>query len=397
MWQKIKNVYHLSQALLAAIYFNFPSKKLTVVGVTGTDGKTTTVHMISHILESAGKKVSMVSSIGAQIGTKTLNTGYHVSTPSPFQVQKLLDDAVKAKSNYFVLEATSHGLDQNRLGFVDIKVAVLTNITTEHMDYHKNWQNYALAKAKLFQTAQTSVLNIDDSKSYSYLSKLITNKLINYSISTKGQINPKSFPVLLNLPGDYNLSNALAAAAACQTLGVEKFKIQKALKTFKAPAGRMQEIDMGQNFKAVVDFAHTPNALKNALRTLKTKSSCKLIAVFGAASGRDKSKRKPMGEVADDFSDVIVLTSEDPRNEKPLEICEQIASGVKKKILNKNLFIIPDRKEAIGFAISKAQKGDTVGFFGKGHEQSMNILGREYPWDEAAEVELAIKTLSKNA
>src|SRR3989344_5460646 len=172
MWQKLKNYYHLLQAFVAAIYFNFPSKKLTVIGITGTDGKTTTVSMIYHILKSAGKKVSMVSSVEAIVGNKKYDTGVHVTTPNPWQVQKFLRKALDMKSQYFVLEATSQGLNQYRLAFVDFILAVITNITSEHLDYHKTWQNYALAKAKLFQNAQTSVLNVDD-KSFNFLKKII--------------------------------------------------------------------------------------------------------------------------------------------------------------------------------------------------------------------------------
>ena len=191
MWQKIKNIYHLAQAFLAAVYFNFPSRKLIVIGVTGTDGKTTTVHMISHILRSNAKKVAMISSVNAKIGDKTFDTGFHVTTPSPWQVQKYLKDAVNSGSQYFVLEATSHGLDQNRLAFVNFKIGVITNITHEHLDYHKTWQNYAKAKLKLFKNTETAILNMDD-RSYNFLKSGVGGKLITYGIKSTADFNLKN-------------------------------------------------------------------------------------------------------------------------------------------------------------------------------------------------------------
>ena len=296
MWQKIKNLYHLLIAHLAAIYFHSPSKDLIVIGVTGTDGKTTTVNMIYHILKTAGYKVSMVSSIGAQIGTKSYDTGFHVTTPSPWQIQKYLRRAVNSGSKYFVLEATSHGLDQNRLACVNFKVAVLTNITQDHLDYHKTWQNYALAKAKLFKNTQFSILNLDDSKSYDFLKSKVGGKLTTYCLKGNADFTQDNTRFKLKIPGSFNLENALAAAAACQVLEVNKRNITKALNNFSGIKGRLEEVNLGQNFKVIIDFAHTPNAHEQVLKTLKLKyPSSRLIVVFGAAGERDKSKRALMG------------------------------------------------------------------------------------------------------
>lgn len=398
MLQSLKNIYHYLQALISAIYFNFPSNKITVIGVTGTDGKTTTVNMIYHILKSAGKKVSMVSSLGATIGNKTADTGYHVSTPSPFQVQKLLKEAVGAGSDYFILEATSHGLDQNRLAFVKIKVGVLTNITNEHMDYHKTWANYAQAKAKLFRGADCSILNKDD-KSYEILKNLITSKITTYSLVGSADLTPNSFPFKLKLEGQYNISNALAASAATLCLKIPKEKILNSFNSFTGIKGRLQEVKEGQQFRAVVDFAHTPNGLEQVLKTLRSgkNKKSKLIAVFGSAGGRDKQKRQKMGEVASKYADISVLTSEDPRLENPLQIAKSIAIGFRLsgKREDKDYFIIPDRSQAISFAVKTAKKGDIVGFFGKGHENSMCIGDVEYPWNEEKVARKAIKALKK--
>lgn len=397
MFQKIKNIYHFAQAFASAIYFNFPSKKLIVIGVTGTDGKTTTVSMIYHILRLSGKKVSMISSIGATIENRSTDTGYHVSTPSPWQVQKLLAKAVDLQTDYFIVEATSHGLDQNRLAFVDFKVAVLTNITEEHLDYHQNFASLTKAKSKLFSNAQISVLNADDS-SFKDMKPIIKNKLKTYSLKSKSaDFSLKNFPLEFKVIGDFNKSNALAAAAATNSVEIPYENIVKALHSFKLPKGRMHELDEGQNFKVVVDFAHTPNGLKNALSSLKAslREKGRLITVFGAAGKRWEAKRELMGTISSKLADLTIITSEDPRQEDPLKIARQIAQGLIRagKAEGKDFFIKVNRAEAIKFATSLAKTGDTVAFFGKGHEKSMNIKGRELPWDEIAEVTKALKAL----
>lgn len=377
MWRQLKNYYHLAQALIAAIYFKFPSKKLTVIGVTGTDGKTTTVSMIYHILKSAGFKVSMISSVNAVIGNSRYQTGFHVTTPSPWQIQKFLKRAQDAKSQFFVLEATSHGLDQNRLAFVNFTVAVLTNITHEHLDYHQTFARYRDAKLKLFKNVKFSIINAEDS-SFDYFKNCVDGKVV--AFSSKGK-------------GDYNLSNSLAAIAATGVFGINRQKAKKALKTFPGVKGRMEEIKLGQAFRVIIDFAHTPNGLEQALKTLRSRFTVRgsqLITVFGAAGDRDRSKRPLMGKVADRLADVIILTAEDPRSEDPQDIANQIASGIKNKKEGKNLFIIPNRRKAIQFVTNLAKAGDTVALFGKGHEGSMTYGKKETAWDEFKVVRDAI-------
>ena len=395
MWQKIKNLYHLAQALIAAIYFNFPSQKLTVIAVSGTDGKTTTVNMIYHVLIKSGFKASMVSSIGAKIAGREKETGLHVSTPSPWQVQKLLKQAVDRKSQYFVLEATSHGLHQNRLAFVKVDTAIITNITSEHLDYHVTWQNYAIAKAKLFKNVRYSILNLDDQKSYNFLKSRVSGTIITYSKNKNSDINLENTPVKLTIAGHFNLSNALGAAAACNMLNIPKRKIISHLKSYSGTRGRIEEIRAGQDFTAIVDFAHTPNALESLLTSLKydMDPKSKLIAVFGAAGNRDRSKRPKMGRIAAQNADITIITAEDPRTEKVTEISAQIAEGFKRlnKKAGKDYFLVNDRKKAIEFAIQLANKGDVVVTLGKGHEKSMCIGKVEYPWDEAAILSSAIR------
>lgn len=392
MWQKLKNFYHLIQALICTIYFQFPSKRIKVIGVTGTDGKTTTINMIYHILKSAGKSVSMISSIGVKIGQKEFDSGFHVSTPSPYLVQKYLKKAVKAKNEYFILEATSHGLDQNRLAFIDFTIGILTNITHEHLDYHKNWNSYVLSKLKLLKNSEIKIINLDDTSS-EFVRKNIKGKVLTFSKYKKANINLKNFPIRLNIDGDYNLHNALAASSAATSIHIPKQRILKALSSFKSVKGRLEKIESGQKFKVFIDFAHTPYGLENVLQTLKSKlqKGGKLIAVFGSAGKRDILKRPMMGKVADKIADIIILTSEDPRSEDPQKICEQIAKGIRKKALNKGYHIIIDRKKAIEFAVQLAGDNDTIGLFGKGHEKSMAQAGKEYPWDEVKTAALAIR------
>jgi UDP-N-acetylmuramoyl-L-alanyl-D-glutamate--2,6-diaminopimelate ligase len=395
MFQKLKNYYHFLQALAAAIIFKFPSKELSVIGVTGTDGKTTTVNMIYEILKAAGKKVSIVSSISAQIGSKLYDTGFHVTTPSPWQTQRYLRKAADSGAEYFVLEATSHGLDQNRLAFIKFKLALITNITPEHLDYHKNWQNYAEAKLKLFKNVDFSVLNEDD-KSFELLNPKVDGKVITYSINHKSDFNPKNFPLKLKIIGSYNSLNALAAAASTSVLGIPNGSVKKALNNFSALTGRMDEIDLGQKFTVYVDFAHTPNALESALKSLKAKhpdQKSRLIAVFGAAGDRDRQKRAPMGKIAAQNADISILTAEDPRKENVTDIIYEISKGFleKGKKKNRDFYQIDNRRDAISFAINLAQDQDVVCFFGKGHEKSMCYGKKEFPWNEINEVKGAIR------
>jgi len=400
MWQAVKNIYHLLQASLASLYFGYPSKKLVVIGVTGTDGKTTTSQMIYEILKAHGEKVSLITSIHAQVGEKSYDTGFHVTTPDPIALQKFLKQAVDQGSKYLVLEVTSHALDQNRIFGVSFTVAVLTNITHEHLDYHKTYQNYLKSKAKLFQNTKASVLNVDDD-SFPKIKKFIKGEIITYGINKKADINLKNFPINLKIPGLYNFYNALAAAATTTYLGVDKMTITQTLGTFKGLIGRMEKIDEGQNFEVFIDFAHTPNALLNALKTLRSISKSeetRLIAVFGAAGLRDKSKRPMMGKIAAENADISVITAEDPRTEKVEDICAQITDGFKQadKKEGKNFYIVADRAKAIEFAINLARSGDIVATFGKSHEKSMCFGKKEYPWDEFTAVKKAIRERLKH-
>lgn len=378
---------------MANLRYGFPSRKLKVIGVTGTDGKTTTTNMIYQILKAAGKKVSMVSTINAIIGDQVYDTGFHVTSPSPMDVQKFLGQAVNMESKYMVLEATSHALDQHRFWGIHFEVGVITNITHEHLDYHKSFENYFKAKAKLIKNVKTAILNRSE-KHFERLSGQTRGKVLSFGLSKSAEFNPIKFPLKLSLPGEFNLLNALAASAVGVTLKIETKIIKQTLALFKSLAGRMQEIENNIGIKIVIDFAHTPNGLESALKALRRKTKGKLISVFGCAGLRDEQKRPLMGEISGKLSDVTIVTAEDPRGLID-QINKQIAQGLERAgaTFGKTYFIELDRQKAIELAINKlADRGDTVGIFGKGHETSMNLNGKkEIPWSDLEAVKIALE------
>lgn len=391
--QKVVNTfYHLPKAVLANIWHGLPGRKLTVIGVTGTDGKTTTVNMIYHILSEAGEPVSMVSTVYAAIGKSKIETGLHVTSPDPFTVQKLLRKAVKAGSKYAVLEITSHALDQHRFLGVPFYIGVITNITHEHLDYHKNWENYFKTKAKLIKNAKIAILNREE-KHYDRLRKLSTGRVFTFGFSKTATFNPHSYPVRLSIPGKFNVANALAAEAVCSLLKIPQNIVKRSLANFSGIPGRMQKVKNKKGLQIVIDFAHTPNGLQNALTALKSDRKGKIISLIGAEGQRDIKKRPLLGEIAQKLSDFVIITAVDPRGEIDI-INRQVQQGAQRAggVLEKNLFLISDRQQAIDFAINTlANKGDSVGIFGKGHETSMNLNGKkEIPWSDDIAVQKAL-------
>ncbi len=366
---------------MANIYYGFPSRKLKVIGITGTDGKTTTTSLVYHILKTSGKKVSMISTVYAKVGTREFDIGLHTTTPNSFTVQKLLNLAVANNDQYFVLESTSHALDQNRVWGIKYYIGILTNITHEHLDYHGTYDNYLETKTKLLLSSNYVVLNKDDS-SFEKVKKLLTDK----KISTYGH---SDFKLLedFNL-AEFNRYNYAAAYTACKILGITDSQISLGFKSFNLPPGRL-ELVYNENYKVIIDFAHTPNAIGNALkeiRKLYLKKDGKLIHVFGSAGLRDVTKRPLMGKASDRYADIAIITEEDHRTEDPQKIAAQIASGFDTK---KYQFIL-DRKQAINKAISIAGKNDVIVCTGKSHEQSLCRGKQEFPWDEKKAIMEAI-------
>lgn len=384
----IRKIKHFSEAILALLLYQYPARKLKVIGVTGTDGKTTTVHLIYHFLNTANKKVAFISTVEARIGKKKIDTGFHVTTPNPWMVQRILKRLVKEGIEYVVIEATSHGLTQDRLLGCNFSIGVLTNITHEHLDYHQTFENYLTAKAKLFRNVEVAILNRDD-KHFNYLKQTAKKaKIVSYGIDKSADFTPRKFKFKTSLSGEYNQYNCLAAIAATSSLGIKNEVIKKALLSFKPVKGRLEEINEGQKFRVIIDFAHTPNSLKQVLKTFRRQlpsRQSKLIIVFGSAGLRDVEKRPLMGKVAARLTDLVVLTAEDPRTEDVDEIIDQIAEGCQKGggIEEKTFFRIPDRQEAINFAIQKlAKNNDIVAICGKGHEKSMCFGRTEIPWSD---------------
>ena len=383
----LKNFIHLIEAVFWSLFYFFPSRGMCVIGVTGTDGKTTTSFLIYQILRSAGRRVSLIATTGAFIGRKKIDTGLHTTSPCPRLLQKLIFKSKLLGAQSLVLEVTSHGLDQNRFWGINFDLAVLTNVTHEHLDYHKTFDRYIFAKSRLFNNAKTGFIN----KSYSDFADLVKNKnvkLFFYSgDSLSGELKNAVFEKFAQ---DYNRENATAAVLVCLELGLRQDEIIKGLLKAKMPEGRLDFVENDKGVKVVVDFAHTPNALRKLLEYLNTKKgNGRLIVVFGSAGERDRTKRPLMGKVASGLADFIVLTSEDPRSESVKDINLEIKSGIKRK--NVKVVEIENRGKAIYYVLNKlAKEGDVVAICGKGHEKSMAILGKEYSWSDRKAVERAL-------
>lgn len=398
MFQKLKNIYHLFQAVLANCFYGFPSRRVKVIGITGTDGKTTTTHLVYHILKTAGKKVSMISTVYARVGEVEYETGLHTTTPSPFVIQKMLKEAVRHGDEYFILETTSHALDQNRVWGIRYEASLITNITHEHLDYHKNYREYVRAKVKLLLASKTGFINEEDESYRVIKSENSSPKIKNYNSKIK---------ILDQLPGltGFNRQNYAAAYMICQGLAVPEATIVKAMRSFELPKGRLEKV-YDNGFKVVIDFAHTPNAFLRLLPEVKKlylPSGGRLIHVFGAAGLRDQSKRPLMGAASAQYSNLIILTEEDYRSEDVAKICNQIAEGIENKGFKKVPYtelknskadtytVVLNREKAIRVAVAAARPGDVIVVTGKAHEKSLARGSVEHPWSEHEAVKKALK------
>ncbi|MBI4066313.1 UDP-N-acetylmuramyl peptide synthase [Candidatus Gottesmanbacteria bacterium] len=392
MIRSLKGLYHWLEALVAAFWFRFPSRKLTVIGVTGTDGKTTTTTLIYEILKANGLKVSMITSVYAVVAGHTHDTGFHVTNPRGWQVQRFLREAVDHGDTHFVLEVTSHGLSQHRVDFVRFAVGVLTNVTHEHLDWHKTFHAYLQIKISLLKRARVAVINRDEAEVYNRASDLLRKKrVVTYGIRRDAVVSPKTHPFTTKLAGTFNRYNCLAAIAATEALDVPLKVAQHALGSFTGVKGRM-EVIAEKPFRVIVDFAHTPNAIDQVLKTMRKTCKKRLIHVFGSAALRDRTKRPLMGKASATYADIIVLTEEDYRTEDVHTIIEEIASGIP---VGKLVVRLPDRDEAIAYALSEAKPGDTVIVTGKGHEKSLARGNVEYPWSDQESVKKHLRYAAK--
>ncbi len=416
-------------AHLAAAFYGYPARQMKVIGVTGTDGKTTTVNLIYNILVAASLKAGMVSTVNAVIGDQALDTGFHVTTPDAPDVQRYLSQMVSVGTTHVVLETTSHGLAQHRVEACEYDVAVVTNITHEHLNEHGSFENYQAAKGHLFELlAETGIkpsgnprlaaLNRDDD-SYSYLADLVSRlpsvRQVSYGFHPQADVRAEQvellpdrlrfsaqvlgrepFPVEAHLVGAYNVSNCLAAITAVAVgLDLPSEAIRKGISALSGVPGRCERIELGQGFTAIVDFAHTPNALARSLEAARQLTNGKVIAVFGSAGLRDRDKRWMMAETSIRMADRTILTAEDPRTESLDKILAEMAQGAQRAggVEGKIFWRVPDRGEAIRFALSLAEPGDVVMACGKGHEQSMCFGTIEYPWDDRTAMKAALSEL----
>lgn len=429
----------------AAALHGFPSRGLTVIGVTGTDGKTTTSTLIESILNVATRPapgeigaVGVITTVAARIRGQEIDTGLHVTTPDAPEVQHFLAQMRDAGCRYAVVESTSHGLDQGRVAAVDFDIAAVTNITHEHLDYHGTRDAYVQAKALLFRSlyaspgkpgvARCAVLNADDAGSYGALLAVLAAEAHRAGsalparayglrmdpraaqeslaagsldvVATGVRYAPQQtdftllsreggFAIATPLIGEFNVYNILCAATVALALGLAPEQIQQGVAEMQGVSGRMERIDAGQEFLAVVDFAHSPASLERALHTLRPLvgrgpggEPGRLIAVFGCAGLRDREKRGRMGEISGRLADVTVITAEDPRTEDLDAINAAIAAGVQRASPDAPFHIIPDRRAAIQAAVDMAGAGDVVAAFGKGHERSMCFGTVETPWSD---------------
>jgi UDP-N-acetylmuramoyl-L-alanyl-D-glutamate--2,6-diaminopimelate ligase len=417
----------LALAQLSSAFYGHPARKMTIIGVTGTDGKTTTTNLIYHMLQTAGFNTGMVSTVNAIIGKEIIDTGYHVTTPEAPEVQQLLARMLHEGITHVVLEATSHGLDQKRVAECEFDLAVITNITHEHLDYHGNYEKYFASKAQLiYELAKTgkkatgnirlAVINHDDI-SYAPIQKLFNNKVLStvnntaYSckeptdyfatdISTSFEgiafmIHHKKMQwgIKSSMIGAYNVANILAAFSGCvEGLQIAPEDAIRGITSMPPVPGRGERIEMGQDFTAIVDFAHTPNALKVSLENARQLTNGRVIAVFGSAGLRDRAKRRMMAETSIQLADMTILTAEDPRTERLEDILKEMADAACKKggEEGRKYLCVSDRGEAIRLAVKMAEHGDLVIACGKGHEQSMCFGTTEYLWDDRIAMQSAL-------
>ncbi len=401
---------------VSAAFYEYPSTKLPLIGVTGTDGKSTTVSLIHQLLSKSGFKAGFLSTVEYSTGGTAGKNPYRQSTPEAPDVQSILKEMVDSGCTYGVIEATSHGLSRitNRLGDVQFAAGVFTNVTHEHLEFHGTLEQYRQDKANLFRSLDEvpdafGVVNLDDPNVDIFINAT-SRKVLSYSLSSSEatflaeeiESDPEgsSFAIRegsvthrcrIPLPGTVNIENTLAALLVVR--GILKTRLEDLLPLLsglKLPRGRMKKIQEGQNFHIFVDFAHTPGSYEKIFPMMRDLTTGRLIVLFGSAGERDTAKRAIQGKIASEYADVIILADEDPRGEEPKAILKDIASGTKRMVQGKDLFLITDRREAITHAFSIARQGDMVLLLGKGHESSIIYKDGPVPWNE---IEVATECL----
>ncbi|MBU0727975.1 UDP-N-acetylmuramoyl-L-alanyl-D-glutamate--2,6-diaminopimelate ligase [Patescibacteria group bacterium] len=413
----IRMFWHRLKGFIAAARYGFPGRKMVVIGITGTNGKTTTTHMLEHILSSAGRKVAMISTVSLSINGKVKPNKSKKTTLSPFLTQKFLKECSKRGVEYAVIEASSHALHQSRLWGIPFTISAMTNITHEHLDYHGTMQKYADAKKILFYTVSKNckkgeskwikdiphrhafVLNTDD-RFYNEFIDIGCPVKISYGIEqgdlqaqkvTYSKYGSKfslhyendNIGVELPVPGGFNIENALAASGAALNCKLSLEQIKNGIESFEGVPGRLESIASPKGFDVIVDFALTPDALDRLYKTLKPTTPNRLIGIIGSCGDRDKAKRPDMGRIVAEYTDITIVTDEEPYSENPMDIMGAVLEGAKMvKKLEEDLHLIEDRYEAIEFAIKGAEEGDVIVVTGMGNFTTRSMNDGPMAWDE---------------
>lgn len=437
LFRKIEPLGHKAEAMLVQLRMGFPAKGLKIIGVTGTNGKTSTSFMIFQMLHKAGFKVGLMTTVAYGVGDNIKPQIAHMTTAGPAMLLGRIKQMKAEGAEWIVLETTSHALAQHRVWGIPYSIAVMTNLTHEHLDYHGSFERYVDAKRLLFKHAnankaglRTGIINADDDTAELFASDIANSvtyglkagdlRARNIKLTSAGSryqavIGTDEYRIDCKLPGSFNVSNSLAAVATGRVLGLTKDQIEKGIASLTRVEGRMDPIDEGQPFDVIVDYAHTPDSFEKLFKDIKPVVKGRLIALFGSAGRRDEAKRAVQGRLAGKFADEIIVTEEDDRDVDGNEIMDQIAKGAESagKSRDKDLFLVHDRAEAINFAFSRAKKDDVVLLLGKGHEKDILRNGPraaelrhlpqddhnpdrviEFPWDEISVARTALKKLS---
>jgi UDP-N-acetylmuramoyl-L-alanyl-D-glutamate--2,6-diaminopimelate ligase len=404
---------HLAEAFVYNLINGFPGRGLKVIGVTGTNGKTTTAFLIHKMLQEAGYNTGLITTVAWGAGDDIKQQVQHYTNVPVPELMKRLKYMRAAKADWIVMEVTSQGLAQNRAWGVPISIAVMTNVTHEHLDYHKTFERYRDAKRKLFKRAnknrhglRTGVVNAEDPSAALFAGD-VKNPIL-YGVkkgdvrASKVELSPsgvqyevEKLKINCHLPGSFNVYNSLAAVCVGLKLGLSAQQIEQGIAALAGVEGRMTRIDEGQDFDVIVDYAHTPDSFEKLFKDLKPVVKGKLIVLFGSAGRRDEAKRAVQGELAGKYADEVVITEEDDRDIDGIEIMNEIAAGAERagKKRDKDLFLVHDRTEAIDFAVKRAGKSDTVMLLGKGHEKTIERANGESPWDEIGTAHAALKKI----
>jgi UDP-N-acetylmuramoyl-L-alanyl-D-glutamate--2,6-diaminopimelate ligase len=416
LFRAIEPFGHHIEAMVVAARYGFPARGMRVIGVTGTNGKTTTSFMIQTMMNKAGYNPALMTTVAYGVGDTITPQVAHMTTLSAPALQKRLRDFRRRGVTWVVLETTSHALAQHRVWGVPFEIAVLTNITHEHLDYHGTFERYVAAKRRLFELAAKQprgygIANADDPSGPLFLSAIPHGvsyglqagqlRAENITLSADGStytavIEHDRYDITCHIPGEFNVYNSLAAVAVGRRLGLTKLQIEEGIAALEGVEGRMDVIDEGQQFSVVIDFAHTPDSFERLLRDLRKSTKGKLLVMFGSAGRRDEAKRSIQGEIAGRYADEVILTEEDDRDIDGQVILEQIAEGAMTagKQRDKDLFLLLDRSTAIHFVLSRAtHHSDVVLLLGKGHEKTIERADGEHPWNEADEVRSALRLI----